>query len=232
MTGAIASPAPKPMHAPARLVWTLLLAVVVGLRIVSGDSIGLNEGLLSTMARRHGEDARNRLLEWERMILFNRILDDREKLTLVNEFFNRLAFVEDQVNWGSSDYWATPVEMIAINGGDCEDFAVAKYFTLKELGIPMEKLRITYVKATSIQQAHMVLAYYPTPDAEPLILDNLIDEIRPGSERPDLIPVHTFNGDGLWLARERGSGRRLGASHEYIDLWRDLTARMDEEKRY
>ncbi|WP_197479414.1 transglutaminase-like cysteine peptidase, partial [Oleiphilus sp. HI0132] len=81
--------------------------------------------------------------------------------------------------------WATPLEFLATNAGDCEDFSIAKYFTLREMGIPDDMIKITYVKALELNQAHMVLAYYPTPDAEPLILDNLINEIKPAGQRTD-----------------------------------------------
>ncbi|XZG68750.1 transglutaminase-like cysteine peptidase [Chitinibacteraceae bacterium HSL-7] len=152
---------------------------------------------------------------------------ERDKLTEVNRFFNQITFVSDPKHWNRTDYWATPVEMLGSAGGDCEDFAIGKYFSLIRLGVPVDKLRITYVKALNwnpIDQAHMVLAYYPEPTAEPLILDNLIPDIKPASQRTDLIPVYSFNGQGLWLAKERGSGR-VGSS-DRIGLWRDLTARM------
>ena len=119
--------------------------------------------------------------------------------------------------------------MLASNGGDCEDFSIAKYFTLRELGIPAEKLRLTYVKALKLDQAHMVLTYYSTPDAVPLVLDNLINEIRSATEREDLLPVYSFNGDGLWLAKSRGMEQRVGRS-ERLSRWQEVIARIDEEQ--
>jgi len=92
--------------------------------------------------------------------------------------------------------------MLASNGADCEDFSIAKYFALKELGVPIERLRITYVKAVQLNQAHMVLAYYPAPKDEPLILDNLENGVRPASERTDLVPVYSFNDEDVLLARQ------------------------------
>ena len=149
-----------------------------------------------------------------------------EKLDRVNSFFNRMHFVSDRQHWGREDYWATPVEFLATGAGDCEDFSLAKYFTLKALGIPLERMRLTYAKALELDQAHMVVAYFPTPDAEPLILDNLVDDIRPASQRNDLVPVYSFNGDGLWLSKERGRGRRVGSAGR-LKLWNDLRSRME-----
>ena len=127
--------------------------------------------------------------------------------------------------WKQKDYWATPLEMLSIGGGDCEDYSIAKYFTLKELGVDEDKLRITYVKAKELNQAHMVLTYFETKRSIPLVLDNLIIEIKPASQRPDLTPVYSFNGTGLWLAKSRGEGQRVGESSR-LSLWQDLENRM------
>lgn len=150
----------------------------------------------------------------------------REKLVLVNAFFNQMRFVSDRQQWGKDDYWATPVEFLAAGGGDCEDFSLAKYFTLRALGVPADSMRLTYAKAVKLNQAHMVVAYFPATDAEPLILDNLVGDIRPASQRVDLVPVYSFNGDGLWLSKERGRGRRVGGA-DRLKLWNDLKYRME-----
>ena len=134
---------------------------------LTAATFGLGDGLIAKIAASYGGGARQRVLEWERLILNNRSKSDAEKLQIVNEFFNRLKFVDDIDRWGRRDYWGTPVEMLATSAGDCEDYSIAKYFTLKELGVPIARLRLTYVKAIELGQAHMVLAYYPTPRAEP-----------------------------------------------------------------
>ena len=139
---------------------------------------------------------------------------------------NRVPFVDDSVHWGETDYWATPAETIGSNGADCEDFSIAKYFLLKELGVPIERLRLTYVKSLRLNQAHMVLAYYPRPDAEPLVLDNLEDAVRPASQRKDLIPVYGFNDEEVWIELRGRSG-----SPQQLRNWRALTERLDWERR-
>jgi predicted transglutaminase-like cysteine proteinase len=157
------------------------------------------------------------------------------KLRRVNEFFNRrIGFADDREVWGQSDYWATPMETLAKGRGDCEDFTIAKYFTLLEAGIPGDKLRLVYVKAriggpsSSIVQAHMVLAYYATPDAEPLVLDNLITDIRPASRRPDLTPVFSFNSQGIWQGASGGSAPSAGGLGR-LSRWQDLLQRARHE---
>jgi len=152
---------------------------------------------------------------------------DHDKLTRVNDFFNRYDFVSDNVHWQVEDYWATPVEFIASDGGDCEDFSLAKYFTLKAMDVQENKLNLTYVKALSLDQAHMVLTYFEKPGAEPLVLDNLVGEIKPATERTDLLPVYSFNGSGLWIAKQRGRGQLVGKS-DRLSRWKDLLDRMPQ----
>ncbi|MCB1868699.1 MAG: transglutaminase-like cysteine peptidase [Gammaproteobacteria bacterium] len=161
----------------------------------------------------------------------NRNKDEPTKLLLVNDFFNRLKFSTDLKLWGKEDYWATPVEAMGIGGADCEDYSIAKYFTLRELGVQDDKLRIMYVKAVSLNQAHMVLAYYKTPGSVPEVLDNIVGKIVPADQRPDLVPVYSFNASDLWLAKSRGLGQYVGKS-DRIGLWQDLRKRMEiEDKR-
>ena len=204
-----------------------LFAIIVA-PVVLAQVAGFTEQLLEDVASRYGEPARRRVLDWEAVILAGAGRPEREKLERVNRFFNRLEFVSDQEHWGLNDYWATPIEFLGTRAGDCEDFSIAKYFTLREMGVPDERLRIIYVRALRLKQAHMVLAYYATPGADPLILDNLIGDIQPGSRRDDLAPVYSFNGSGLWKSRELGQGRRVGNA-ERVSLWRDVNARMVRE---
>lgn len=218
------------MHllAPRWLRIGLLLASLAALALAQ-EIVGITEAQIARLAAQFGPIAKTRLTGW-RDILTNpkyRKLPEPEKLELVNNFMNLTQFVSDLKHWGKEDYWATPIEFLSTDGGDCEDFSISKYFTLRALGIADEKLRITYVKELVIyNEAHMVLAYFPTPDAEPLILDNINPTIRPASSRTDLLPVYSFNGSGLWLAKEQtGRGQSVGGS-DRIGHWRDLQSRL------
>ena len=171
--------------------------------------------------------ARDRLLEWEALIKSSAALAEPDKLNEVNRFFNRtIRFVDDIQLWRENDYWATPVEMLVKGAGDCEDYSIAKYFTLRRLGVPADKLRITYVKALNYNQAHMVLTYYASPSAEPLVLDNLINDIRPAGRRPDLFPVFSFSDAGLWVA---GASQSSADPTTRLSRWRDVLDRMSRE---
>ena len=154
--------------------------------------------------------------------------DEQKQLEEVNRFFNaKLRFRDDRELWHQTDYWATPVQALRIGAGDCEDFAIAKYFSLRQLGVPSEKLRITYVKALRLNQAHMVLTYYASPGAMPLVLDNLVGAIRPASQRTDLLPVYAFNAEGLWLAGS-GGGKQVGDAKR-LSRWQELLKKMKAE---
>lgn len=186
---------------------------------------GLSPKLIAYVEKKFGEDAADRLRDWQELIDESRNIDEDEKLKVVNDFFNENEFVSDIDHWGVEDYWATPVEMLITQGGDCEDFSIAKYFTLRELGVSDKKMLIVYVNSLELNQAHMVLTYYKTPNAEPVVLDNLREDILPASDRDDLVPVYSFNGEGLWLSKERGRGRRVGSASR-LGLWTDLASRL------
>jgi predicted transglutaminase-like cysteine proteinase len=164
-----------------------------------------------------------RLASWQLLLESARGEDDRALLERVNRFVNRsVSFVSDQQTWGQQDYWATPTQTLERGLGDCEDFAIAKYFSLVRMGVPSEKLRLTFVKALKQNQAHMVLAYYPSPSAQPLILDNLEPAIRPASERRDLLPVYSFNDLGVFLAK---APQRVSQPPRFLARWSELTER-------
>lgn len=177
----------------------------------------------------YGERAGKRVLAWRNMVANTQSLSEQEKLRQVNDFFNQLYFVDDIELWGKKDYWATPLEFLGTSAGDCEDFSIAKYFSLRELGVDDKKLRLVYVKAIRLDQFHMVVAYYPTPSSEPVLLDNLDPEIKRASLRRDLLPIYSFNGSRLWLMKERGQGELAGNSSR-LGLWNDLRNRVDTLK--
>ena len=97
---------------------------------------------LDTIEKKYNKFARQRVIDWQALIRENHNLPEQEKLNRVNAFFNaNVQFIDDQALWDKKDYWATPIETLSIGGGDCEDYAIAKYFTLKQLGVDENKLR-------------------------------------------------------------------------------------------
>lgn len=217
-------------------VFSVAAFVLLYSMAVTAGVVDFSPGLLRYVADRWGGAGTGRLSGWRATELDH--LHKRQSQSIseaagkaelqdFNAFWNKVPYYSDEDHWGVADYWASPVEMLASNGGDCEDYSIAKYFSLRELGIPAENIRITYVRALKLNVAHMVLAYYPTPDADPYILDNLTDKMLPASERTDLEPVYSFNDEDLWAA---GASSFKGKSSQ-IRLWRELLDKMEKERR-
>jgi predicted transglutaminase-like cysteine proteinase len=208
------------------LVLVLVGLIVTG-SVFTGEKFHIDQKILQKAQDKYGQEARGRLISWEEILKHDGSTDG-EKLEKINSFFNKkIVFANDIDIYGVNDYWATPVEFLSRGTGDCEDYAIAKYFSLKIMGVAEEKLRIAYVKALQYNMFHMVMLYYSNPGAEPLILDSLVDSIKPASERRDLLPIFTFNGAGLWLAHDRGQGKLAGKSSR-LTAWNDLLQRMAE----
>lgn len=131
-------------------------------------------------------------------------------LEKVNHYLNAIVPIHDAYQYASEDHWATRGEFLAQGGGDCEDYAISKYYTLKDLGIAPKTMGLCVVHDRYSGVWHMVLAVRP-PDSTTLVLDNLSFKILPFSRRTDLrLEVcmneeHTFIIDtkDRWQATER-----------------------------
>ena len=208
-----------------------LLGLSAFLAIAALDPAVLQQQLVA----RYGQERVPLLKNWLGAIQAVKTKSDEVRLRQINDFINQHIHFEDDISvWQQSDYWATPLETIGQGRGDCEDFAIIKYVALREAGIPTSKLRLVYVKATletrngPMQQAHMVLAYAPTPNAEPLILDNLESTIRPATRRSDLQPVFSFNSEGIF-AGAAGKDKATGGGLGRLSRWEDALRRIRAE---
>jgi predicted transglutaminase-like cysteine proteinase len=215
------------MHARASLaLWLFFLGALCG--AVSASAFQFDPAAIRGVALAlYGNAGTARVDAWLAMLDSSSHLSDIEKLRRVNLFWNTaVSQAEDRDVWQLEDYWATPLESLGRGLGDCEDFVIAKYFSLLRLGVPANRLRLIYVRAQQRVDGrlqaipHMVLGYYSAPDAEPLVLDSLRDDIRKGGERADLAPVFSFNAEGIFLrGTESGSVDQIGR-------WRGLVARL------
>ena len=210
-----------------------LLRLLAALALVALSVQAVDPDRILKSAQKYGPKAVANALALQQVMASVTGRDDAAKIKAVNDFYNqRLAYVEDIDNWGQVDYWASPLESLGKGAGDCEDYAIGKYFTLTSLGVPHARLRMVYVRASIAGApngfvAHMVLAYYPTPESEPLVLDNLQPGIRPAGERPDLSPVFSFNAEGLWQGV--GSIRANGDPMTRLSKWREVVARSRQD---
>jgi predicted transglutaminase-like cysteine proteinase len=208
----------------------LLHLFVLSLLFVSHKSFASKNEFLLAVANHqinvvHDKKTTKRLNEWERLIFHSLGMDTDKKLKLVNEFFNKMKWAEDRDIWDSKDYWATPLESLIKNSGDCEDFSIAKYFTLLAMDIPEEQLRVTYVTLEN-HQGHMVLFYYPENNKEPLVLDNMRAEIEKKSARPDIRYMFSFNDEGLWLKNNTSAAPD---EKNIIKQWSQMIDRIKQE---
>lgn len=157
------------------------------------------------------------LIKW--FALLKDQLPEDEQIHAVNDFFNEtIVYKDDLETWKETDYWTTPIELMRKGAGDCEDYAIAKYVTLRLLGVPSSKMRITCVRVLPQNIAHMVLVY------EGKVLDNLIGDIRSVSQRTDLLPVYSFNAEGLYLTSVKGDLRTSDTKN--LSRWQDVLQKM------
>ncbi len=191
--------------------------------------------LQASFTQRWGSAPLRKFGAWRELVESRAGGSEMEQLKTINNFFNRqIEFGDDAVIWKQADYWATPLETLGRGAGDCEDFVIAKYYTLQMVGISADKLRLVYVRArtggadSGASQAHMVLAYFAQPGAEPLLLDNLIGDIRFASGRPDLSPVFSFNHQGIFSA-DAGQSTAPAVGNGRLSRWEDLLRRARVE---
>ncbi|MFN7097075.1 MAG: transglutaminase-like cysteine peptidase [Gammaproteobacteria bacterium] len=177
------------------------------------------------MSNTYGTDAVGRVLVWQDLINHNKKGTDLEKIRLVTDFFNAVPYHTDQEVWHVANYWANPLEFLGKYAGDCEDYAIAKYLTLKAMGVSPDKMRIVYVVSKKLNAPHMILAYYETNHAEPLILDNMTPQILYASDRPDLKPVYMFSEDAIWMTDGNAAPKEV-ISGSQILAWKQLIMRM------
>ena len=209
----------------------LVLVTIAANALLSDESRLDFVTILATLSTQYGAQAEARGIACQENLTTLGGLTVQEQLAAVNQFFNRrVRWKTDLEIYGTEDFWATPAETLGRGTGDCEDFTIAKYATLRHLGVPAEQLRLTYVqlKVTNTRsQAHMVLAWYANPNTTPLILDNANPRILPASQRRDLQPIFSFNSEELWLGNSRASTSASPSSR--ISQWRQMIARSERE---
>ena len=190
---------------------TILLSVFV---LANADPF-VPQSVIVNAEKKYGNFAKNRFVDLEDRMDEIKDKSITIKLNTVNTYFNLIKYKTDLENYGVDDYWATPWEFVGRNGGDCEDYVIAKYFALRYLGIPAKLMYFTYVRSSLFKEAHMVLTYFETPTSEPLILDNNNRLVLPASKRTDLTPIYNFNGEVLSATEKKNN-------HKTMQKWDDL----------
>lgn len=149
------------------------------------------------------------------------------KLSHVNSFYNRILPVDDNDKYNADDYWATPKEFLVQGRGDCEDYAIAKYFTLKEVGINPNNLFMAVVQVKGESSYHMVLLYFENKKDVPLVLDNLSFRVLPFEKRKKLEPKFIFNEKEIFLLKDKKIHKKVNKINwGKVDKWQDLLHRV------
>ena len=181
-----------------------------GSREIRSDKIFLFPKWRQTLARyfdeRHlaelpcTETAFNRchLKAWSGFLAGLQGRDRQSQIAEVNRYINRKQYVLDPLNYGVPDYWATPGQFLNRNG-DCEDYAIAKFMSLRALGFDDRSLRIVVLRDLNLRLPHAVLVVYHRGKA--LVLDNQVEHVVPASAIRHYRPIYSINEHSWWLHR-------------------------------
>jgi len=160
--------------------------------------------LIDDAKKKYNQFAANRFISIDKDLLHSlKKADDLKKLNVVNTWVNQLRYKSDKQVYGVNDYWATLYEFVGKNMGDCEDYTIAKYYILKELGVDPKRMKFTYViykNRRGKKISHMVLSYLkvarPKTTSDILILGNNNRLVLPANKRKDIVKVvKMINGD-------------------------------------
>ena len=189
----------------------------------------ISQANLTKIEKKYGPKAKQRVVLWDKMLEKAKKQKTVKKLKTVNDFFNKIKYLSDKKVWKKKDYWASPFEFLGVGAGDCEDYAIAKYFALRAVGISDKKLKITYVilshKNKKYEEAHMVLNYYHKPSSTPIILDNAIKTLKLANKRKDLKPIYSFNASGLWKAKNKSKSLKKQGKNK-LKKWQSMMSRI------
>jgi predicted transglutaminase-like cysteine proteinase len=141
---------------------------------------------------------------WAQLLGGLRSNPPRRQIELVNGYVNRYRYVADSINWNEPDHWATPAEFFG-NGGDCEDFAIAKYFLLRALGFAPRQLQVVVLRDRIRRAAHAVLVV--SLEGQNLVLDNLYGRVLPWSAVHHYLPIYALNEESAWVYITTGVDR-------------------------
>jgi len=204
-----------------------ILLISIGNFLYAGQNITTKQ--LTKIGNKYGKKAKKRVLIWDKMLKKHKHEKKIvKKLKAVNDYFNKIKYMTDIKVWKKNDYWASPFEFMGVGAGDCEDYAIGKYFALRALGIPDKKLKITYVKLrhkNGRSEAHMVLNYYHKPTSTPIVLDSAIKKLKLATKRRDLKPIYSFNASGLWEAKNKTKSLKSKGKNK-LKKWQSMMSRI------
>ena len=165
------------------------------------------------------------LVRWREFLAPLMRKDAPAQLRAVNDYMNRVPYRADLENYGAEDYWATPREFFA-KGGDCEDYALAKYLSLRALGWPAERLRIVVVHDNARDLVHAALIAYHEGNA--YLLDIEIGQVTDHRNVARYVPIFAIGENGWWSYRPLAPAeiaQAVGKVAKLVPEWRSLLMR-------
>lgn len=200
------------------LIKAFLLLLLTSVLLFSNDYPYFPVQELREIEIHSGTIAKNRSLNYQLILNELRSKQHDEQLKLVNFNLNQLIARSDIQTKKIRDYWATPKEFLITGRGDCEDYAIIKYYSLIKLGFNKDKLYLTMVKELFNGNDHMVLSYFPTPNAQPLILDNLSFKVLPLNQRTDLKATYFINNKGVFSLEQNRLKKEGAYNKKFVHL--------------
>lgn len=176
-----------------------------------------------SIEKNSGKIAKNRTIDYQEKINSIKNATKQKQLNVVNHYLNQLLPQYDDVIQNKEDYWATPKEFLATGYGDCEDYAIIKYFTLIKLGFNEKNLFITTVNEQYTGGYHMVLTYFKEKNKPPLVLDNLSFRILDLKTREDIKADIFTNSTGVYKMKHTHKLYKIAnSSQQYINLMKKI----------
>ena len=219
----------KSMVALKTVHYTLLDLLQKDHNMFTNGKLKISSVIKDATKNRKNQKAFNRLQKWENLINLLMNHSNADKIESVNNFFNEIIVAKsDHDNKSNRDYWQSPIETLVRGKGDCEDFAISKYVSLRLLGIPKNQLLISVVRLPEFGELHALLLYYLKDDNDPLVLDNLSYEIYSFSapcikrmsfmiSQYNIKPLIAFN-ENQYIEFKRGLKRKYLNKNPMIDI--------------
>jgi predicted transglutaminase-like cysteine proteinase len=134
-------------------------------------------------------------VQWRLFVAALSRLPLAERIVRANDVLNRVRYVSAAENWHDPDHWETPYEFLA-RGGQCEDYAIAKFMALAQSGVPETALRLVIVHDFATGYDHAVTVVYV--EGTPMVLDNQIRDVTPAARIHRYRPYYSINRTGWW----------------------------------
>lgn len=206
----------------------MILLILMSFTILHSKSITLsNKDVKLINSSKNQKAIKIRLIKYveikKKVRKFDNIL---KKLSHINSFYNQILPINDLTKYKVDDHWSTPKEFLINGKGDCEDYAIAKYFTLIETGIPKEKLFFAIVNVKNEANYHMVLLYFENKKSMPLVLDNLSFKVVPFDIRKKLIPKVIFNEKDSFILKDKKIHKKVKIDWGKVNKWEVLLKRV------